>query len=106
MRARAELKRRGLEKVKTVQGCEVRMGRVQILTGEGMKSFNRGANEKESHYVGVEIGFPGVSAYDRDYPDRVHRASERFERANPKYLITWDGRHDHPINLWIPISEI
>ncbi|MEK7547602.1 MAG: hypothetical protein AAB540_01775, partial [Patescibacteria group bacterium] len=58
-RVAEELKRRGEEKLKEVTGCKV-YGRTQILKGEGMKSFHRGANEKESFYVGMDVHADGV----------------------------------------------
>lgn len=104
-RIREELKRRGEEKLKLVQGCSV-YGQVQILTGDGMKSFNRGANGKESFYVGMDVHIDGASVYKPNYEGAVRVFGRTMEREYPGYLVTWDGRYDHPVNLWMPVSAI
>ena len=102
-RVAEELKRRGEEKLKEVTGCKV-YGRAQILPGTCVRGFNPGANEKESFYVGLDVHIDGTSAYDTNYVNRVNSFARRIEREYPGYLVTWDGRIDHPVNLWIPVS--
>lgn len=104
-RVREELKRRGEEKLKLVKGCGI-YGNAQILDGKGMKSFHRGANEKESFYVGMDVRINDASVYKPNYEGVVRVFGRTIEREYPGYLVTWDGKYDHPVNLWIPVSAI
>lgn len=104
-RVREELKRRGAEKLGQVTGCNI-YGRSQILDGRSMKNVHHGANEKESFYVGADVHIDGASVYEPNYNVSVSLFGKRIEREYPGYLVTWDGRYDHPVNLWIPVSAI
>lgn len=102
---REELERRGEAKLAEVKGCST-YGRTQILSGTGMKTFNIGANEREAFYVGMDIRIESASGYDRNYLNMVHVFAEKIQRDYPGYLVTWDGKSDHPVNLWVPISKL
>lgn len=104
-RIRQELEKRGAAKLAEVKGCET-YGRVQLLSGRGMKSFHTGANEKEAFYVGMDVRPQGASVYSGNYEGQVERFGRKIEREYPGYLVTWDGRPDHPVNLWVPISKL
>ena len=104
-RVKEELKRRGVEKLKTIPGCTT-YGIPQILEGSSMKNFHPEANVKEAFYIGIDVRTDGVSAYDKAYPERVISFGRRMERQHPGYLVHWDGRVDHPITMWVPISAL
>lgn len=104
-RAKEELKKRGASKLATVEGCKV-YGRTQILSGSGVQNFHRGANKKEAFYIGMDVRPDGASAYSGDYERQVQRFGRHIERNYPGYLVSWDGRVDHPVNLWVPISKL
>lgn len=102
---REELKRRGEAKLAEVQGCRT-YGRTQLLDGPDMKEFHPNANEKETFYVGMDVHPDGASAYASNYEGQVSFFGRKIEREYPGYLVTWDGRHDHPVNLWVPVSKL
>lgn len=104
-RMREELKKRGEAKLAEVKDCRT-YGRTQLLDGPGMKEFHPNANEKETFYIGMDVHIDGASAYAPNYEGQVSFFGRKIEREYPGYLVTWDGRIDHPVNLWVPIGKL
>lgn len=71
-----------------------------------MKSFHRGASEQEAFYIGIDVRPDGADAYSESYGQGVLSFGRKIERKYPGYLVTWDGRIDHPVNMWVPISAL